>query len=357
MRLILLLAFICSSAVADPMYGHDVIILGGQSKNALSQIGEGRAIGFLDILNPYPNLEFLWNKKHPQAFRGHLIDGTVNGHACSGNATNLPMIRKAARKFQAFCDGKNTKCFVSPVLEHGCKNKALVDKWFAILRKEAPRMQYVCSALNAYCPSNVLIEKHGNKTKADIVSNDGNSIYDGDTYTRTSNGMIKDMQGSVITFAWSNCDNGRTTGEKVFVPISNRVNWCKPEDYQQKEKLLGLPDNMPSIEGCKPFKGKELLKTNAEYYGKTDDGRGNKPLLILNKNYGRISIQKLDGKEVACAKYYGPFSGGGFRHYVGSCSGENPVELLKDFGGEWGLAKAGGKCWLVNAVRRQGFFR
>lgn len=353
-KLILLVLILASFAHAEPKRGLDPLGLAKQdAKIIANQIDSDSAIGFLDVTfgDPYPNLQKIVATGKVSAVRVHLGDGTPMNHGCTDKLRDLQYLKKGAKRFKQFCDShSNIECFISPWLEHGCKDKALVERWYDVLRTNAPAMRYVCSAYLGYCPSNVIIEKHGNTVSAPITSNDGASVYDSNTVQYRNS-------GSLLTLAWSNCDNGRTTGEKTFAPISKRVDWCNRFDYIQKVRLMRPPAPMPNVPGCKPFTGKELLKTNAEYYGKEkDDGRGNKPLLILPKQYSRISIQRLDGQEVACAKYYGPFSGGGYRHYVGSCSGDNPIQLMGKLTSEWGLAKAGNQCWYFNAIRRQGYY-
>ncbi len=72
-----------------------------------------------------------------------------------------------------------------------------------------------------------------------------------------------------------------------------------------------------------------------------------------------IVAETLRGSSVGTMSYYGPFSGGGFRHYIGGRYGSDyaPTTLMDLLGGEWGLLKSGGRCWIFNAIRRQGYFR
>lgn len=353
---LVLTALQCS---ATPIYGLDSLGLAKQSINYLcaesdKYAGGGELAGtFGDIR---PNLKKWAACSNQIANRVHLIDGTPSNHACSGNVTSLSFLSKKAKTMRAFMPEAPSiqHWYVSPVLEQGCKDKNIVNGWFKQLKKDWPEATPVCSSNGqGYCPPGVLREDHGGGW-GDITSNDGVSIFDTDSMKYLGS-------GKVLTLAWSNCDNGRVTGEHPGDPVPlppNRVNWCTQNEYRQKVRMLRTPPPFPSIPGCQIITQPDTSKVNAEFYGKGhDDGRGNKPMLIMKGHYGQISIQKLNGEEVGCFKPYNPPATNGYRYYEGNCSGKTPDQLMDLLGGEYGKLVSGSNCYIWNSIRRLGTYR
>lgn len=338
-----------------PTYGEDDLGLAKlNAADIRDNIDSGTALGWLEDTfgDAHPKAKKILDSDKIIKVRVHLGDGTVSNHGCTSKQKDLVLLNKKAKSLKKFSASyTNTQWYASPFLEHGCKDQNLVESWFKLLRNTLPTFKMVCSTYGGYCPSDVIPEKHGNNISGKILSNDGQSLYD-------SNSPKYRLAGDDIVFGWTNCKNGRTTGEDSFTPISKRVDWCTKDETLQTIRLLRAPEPMPNIAGCTSITAPETLKNNSEFYGKDkDDGRGNKPLLILKNKYSRISVRRIsDNKEVGCFKYYAPYSGGGYRHYMGNCSGQTPVKLMNQLGGEWGKAVSGNKCWLINAIRRQGTF-
>jgi hypothetical protein len=127
---------------------------------------------------------------------------------------------------------------------------------------------------------------------------------------------------------------------------------------------MAKPNPPPQCRSVRELSGGEIGKPNAEAYcnGVANDGRGNKPLLILKKSGQRgdkLKILNPAGKEVGCFGYYGPYDKPGLhRWYVGKCSDQKPYQLYKQLGGEWGFATlGGGACLRFNSIRRTGTYR
>lgn len=342
-----------------PTYGEDDLGLAKLNAAEIRDaIDPGTALGWLENTfgDAHPKVKKILDSSKIIKARAHLGDGTVANHGCTDKLRDLNLLRANITNFKKVSDlYPNIGWYVSPWLEHGCRDQTLVNKWFTILRNKLPGMRYVCSAYGGYCPANVIHEKHGNKATGKIISNDGDSFFD-------ANSPKYRVAGDDLVLGWTNCKNGRTTGEKTFTPINLRVDWCTQDETVQTIRLLRAPEPRPNIPGCGDFTGWELSKVNAEFYGKEkDDGRGNKPMLILPNRYSRLSVRRIrDNKEVGCYKYYGTYSGegGGYRHYMGDCSGQTPVKLMNQLESEWGkLVAPGGKCWMLNAIRRLGYYR
>ena len=350
----------CDARAQERLYGVDALALAKHNPRVLSEELYGNSVlGFLDATfgDPYPNLEHVLRSGKVVAVRAHLIDGTcIRNRVCEAGAPgygdNRSLRARAQRLARFAAKYPAVKWYVSPFLEHDERNQARVQSWYQVLREAFPAASPVCSAFTGHCPRGVLIEKHGG-APGDITSPDGISHFD-------MNSEKVRNAGRLISFSWIPENNCRVSGEKTFTMPKRRVNCPTRPLIRQQMALLRPSAPRPVVAGCKPVGAPELLKTNAEYYGEAqDDGRGNKLLLISQKRYPKLELFTLGGRKVGHISYYGPFDGGGYRHYIGGRYGsnQNPVQLMNEFGGEWGLLRGGGVCYIVNAIRRQGTFR
>lgn len=176
-----------------------------------------QVVGVLDHTfgNPYPKLVKF---KHLKLIRVHLLNGTLNNHACAPRYTQL--IRAKNRLYQFSLNHPKIDIYASPSLEHGCTRKGVVHRWFSKLSKFIP----VCSAYKGYCPKNVLIEKHGANARGDIASNDG--------------AALGKLRGKVINLLWHPCMNGRQGLGPEFLPPSERLGYCSKHQLHAVVQLL-----------------------------------------------------------------------------------------------------------------------
>lgn len=342
-----------------PIYGMDILGLAKQNINYLCAESDKNGAGgelagtFGDIR---PKLSTWAACSNQVANRVHLIDGTVNNHACSGNVTNSSLLIKKAQLMRAFMPmaASIKKWYCSPVLEHGCTSSSIVNKWYAILQKYWPECISVCSSNGkGYCPKGVLKENHGGG-HGDITSGDGISTFDADSIDFRSS-------AKVMALSWHNCMNGRLTSEKPGQPVPlppNRVNWCSQEEIRHAVRIMREPSPKPALLGCKDILPPNIGKPRSENYGVGHgDNRQNKPMLILKQKTSRFSLQKITGQEVGCFSNYQPPATPGQRYYEGNCSGKNPTELQDLLGSEWGKLVGGGQCYIYNPIRRLGVYR
>lgn len=353
----LFITICASSAIADPMYGYDILGLAMQPIQMIKEeFMDGYCIGALEgtFGDVVPALDNLLDTGKVQCMRVHLGNGPCkrNGNCGPGEISpkNIKAIKDRALGIQALTvKYPRVKCYLSPYLEHDEKDKKLVNSWVKALKESAPDCRVVISAHTGYVPPNVLVEKHGNNAKGDVISNDGVSLFD-------SNSSKYRTGGKVIVFGWIHRFNLRVSGEKTFTQPRKRTNKVTRDNMIQVGRLLKPQEVKPNTQ-CKSISAPELWKTNAEDYGdKVNDPRGDKPLYISKNKVSKYSITTISGKVIGCAKYYGPYEGL-YRHYVGNCSGDSGVELMDKAKSEWILLKGGSKCYLANAIRRGGYWK
>jgi hypothetical protein len=362
----LLLLFAAPSvALAQDTWGVDTLALARMDARMVTQdTPEGWYVGALEgtFGDPLPNLERIAREGKLGGHRTHLFNWTCyRNRSCEKGEpkiTDLATLGKRAAKYQALHSRyPRFGCFLSPWLEYDERDPKKVEAAINVIRTHAPSCTPVLSPYKGVTIPGVLVERHGNKAKADITSNDGEHLFDSDSSAfRTS--------GRKITFGWIPRFNLRVSGEKTFTPPSRRKNKPTPDNFKQVVAVLRPPAGKPSQKPaqCKTVREvtkPNLYKPNSEDYG-TPDKRGDRPLLIWNKKVGsNFNILAPNGKKIGCAKYYGTYEGGGYRHYVGDCSGDSGVSLMREAGGEWVYYQEGSSsnCLLVQTVRRVGYFR
>lgn len=360
-QLLCLLFLLAAPVEAQQYTGLDLLALARFDAAMVARnIPKGTAIGALQgtFGDVVPNLDKLLATGKVSAFRVHLVNTVCRRNKNCENGepaqTDFSTYTARARQFGALAAKyPQVACFISPSLEHDEKNVSIVSRWIDIIRREAPTCKVVVSAFTGVVPAGVIREKHGNAQTGQIVSNDGDNLFDSDsTKYRTA--------GSLITFGWIPRFNMRFSGEKVFTPPSKRTAKPSAEDIQQAVRLLmpefPKPAKPAQCATVREVKAPELHKTNSEDYNGPDP-RGNRPLLISKKRYNTLDVLAPSGAKIGCAKYYGGFPPNLFRHYVGSCSGDSGVSLMNKARNEWIFYKAGRECILVNSIRRTGSFR
>lgn len=326
-------------------------------------IPEDFALGVLDETfgDIYPALHTILKKKKLKILRVHLIDGTcIRNKVCEKGAPGYKnvneLISRAVRLKRFMSSYPNTRVLVSPFLEHDEQDKKLVTSWFKAIAQHTD-FELVCNPFTGYCPKKVgtrkiLRESHGCNTDKPIVSPDGVSGFDCNNFTYGDT--------SEIEFSWIPQNNGRFTGDKKFTMPKERrkANFTNRNELRQQIVTLRDASPQPMVTGCPLVKRPELYKTNAEYYGRSDY-RGNKGLFISQLRTENINIHRLDGTKIGTLVYKSEYSGGGYRYYIGERggSGQNPLQLMRQLGGEWGLLRSGSYCRLFNAVRRVGYYR
>lgn len=349
--------------VTPSLRGPDVL---GLARQSLSRVRDSllphSAIGVLEgtfgpVVGP---LDYEIAGGNVDAFRAHLTNGTCfRNHNCERGepaANDLRSLGKRAAAFEALKEKyPAVACYLSPRLEHDETNKTLVNSWINTIHQFAPQCTVVISAFKGYVPQGVLVERHGNTAKGDIISNDGVSLFDANTDSYVNGGRL-------ISFGWWYRLNLRTSGEKTWTPPTKRTARATSDEFNQARYLLVTPKPpIPVLSACPRARElkttNEIWKTRSEdYNGK--DPRENKPSLIVPGVYSKgFVISDPSGHTIGCLKYYGSYSGikGTYRYYIGNCSGQNPEQLFIAAGNqEWVCLKNGNTQFAVSSLRRSG---
>lgn len=351
------------SVFADAVKGYDILARARENDQVVRQnILPGTAEGVLqgtfgDVI---PHLEGDINTGKLVAFRAHLNNYTcIRNHNCEAGEpkiTDLDSLRKRAQAFEALHQRHpNVGCYLSPWLEHDIKDQAVVNQWFQIVKAAAPSCQPDCSYGVGYCPP-TLIERHGNQAHGDIVSNDGESLWDSDSVDYWKHATI-------LVLGWIHHENNRRSGEKTWTPPSKRPALLTAQDIQQINALMQQqPPAPPAPAVCKKvidLKKPQLLKSNSEDYGQGNP-RDDKPVLLVTAKYKNgLGVLSPLGQKVACASnvHNLPPLGNLNRYYLGECSNKANIRVLKEAGSEYVFYRNGNICYRGNAIRRVGYSR
>lgn len=277
---------------------------------------------------------------------------------------DLRVIEQRAKKYRTFKQCyPHINVWLSPGLEHDVKDESKVRGMLNAAARGCPECKVINSPYTGARPAGIPLELHGNKAEAFAVSNDGVSIFDGNSGTYRTNGQK-------YIAAWFNELNLRFTGEDK--PPPPKLRKCKPTGnlFKQAFLVLDVEDPKPGFpRQCqiqRDIKAPEILKTNGESYC-NNDSRGNRPLYITKisgRRGSRLDIYTSLWKKIGYFGYYGTYSAAGYhRWYVGEVgSGQTPDQLYDQNGRkEWAfiVRRTGGKteCTRFNTIRRLGTYR
>lgn len=376
MRWIFSLFLFINVAAAETIPGYDVLGLARYCKRYL----EAPKLPGLSTListfgDPLPCVEKRAAMGDLKVAQIDLIDATCwRNNACPPGVprpNDLKEIRKRAKLVQPLAlKFPNVEFWLSPSLEHDEKSQSVVVAMLEAAQSGCPACKVINSPFTGARPPGYPVELHGTKSTAFSISGDGASSFDADNSKSDGNGFEHRTSGTYTTFLWWNELNLRCTGEHTFTPPLQRTEKPSAAQFEQAYRISKLEQPRPAAPAqCKEVidlhPKKEIYKPNAESYcnGVPNDQRGNKPLLILQRQGSKgeiLPILNSSGARVGCFKGYGPFSDikGAYRYYMGDCSGQNPIELMDALGNEWGFVKLSkGKCLAINSIRRGGVYR
>ena len=326
--------------------GVDLLGIAKTPDSAIDAIPIGFAVGLLEIT--FGDTTKKLNralKRKPGAIRAHLTDGTGqrnhNAEPGAPKETDWDAYIKGAKKYEAIKKANpGVAVYISPRLEYDCKDQAIVKRWFSIIKQFAPSCIPVASAFSGWIPSGVLVERHGNKAKGDLTSNDGESLSDA--------GPEYHESGRLITFGWLHTMNGRGPGDDGFTPPSKRplTAFCDVHDIKYCEIWL------TRVQGKSDVKPPEILKPYAEYYSLRDDWRERKNMYASKVRVNGWEVW-ANGKKIGQFKHYPGLLNGLHRYY---CT-DYPDTIFAKAKGSTVVLKSGNQKVTLDCIYRTGKMR
>lgn len=346
------------------MMGVDILGLGSRHwplKLTIKTIPEGWAIGcFADTFGDCrPNLiKLLKTGKYP-ACRVHLWWSDAHKIA------PLTVVKEGAQRFEKIAQSfPEVAFYLSHSCEYNEKSKSEIEARVALLRQYAPHTIPVCSPLNSPSSKKAITEHHG----GDVVSKPGEiASLDGTEATDIDAAKWIDQNSKAsIAFLWSHRFNLRQMGNN---PPPKQRKAAPNEAYFNDIVALASDKGAPPApdfagEIIVPITKPRLYKTMAEDKVGNKDPRANKPLLLSPSKAPVMQIVTFKGQVIGKLGYYGPFSGGGYRHYSGGAGGSKLAAsdlmnaALEASGSPWVWFYDGTRYYgPVHAAFRAGYFR
>lgn len=344
------------------MIGLDILGLGSKHwpvKLSMNVIPEGWAIGtFWNTFGDCrPNLiKLLKTGKFP-ACRVHLWWSDAHKIA------PLSVVKDGAIAFEAIAQQfPNIDIYLSHSCEYREKSRSEVEARVGLLMQHAPHCIPVCSPIDG-SPTNIaaMTERHNDgfvSKVGELASMDGSEAADIDSAK-----WIKNTEKAEIQFLWSHRFNLRQQG--VNPPPKQRKAAPNRQYFEDIIALASPKGEAPTPSfTATPLKKPSLWKTFAEDKSGNTDSRANKPLLISPSKATKIDVVTFNNKVVCQLAYFGPYSGGGYRHYSGAKGGSKlsasqiAKAAINISGSPWVWFRDGKKFYgPVNSIFRGNYFR
>lgn len=163
-----------------------------------------------------------------------------------------------------------------------------------------------------------------------------------------------------------NCFSSREGVFFLWVPQFNMKRKADEKKPRPERKVTLSSDLIDSViylsrdTGAVNLSPKNIYKSHCEQTldDTAKDIRGNRPVIIVPEKANELQLVASNGQVVATAKYYGPFTGGGYRYYCSSF-GYQIAEKAKRIQGSTVVKLMAGKKLIgtINPAFRAGKFR
>lgn len=343
------------------MYGLDLLGLAHplfKLKDVIKALPQGWAVGCFDEVfgDVEPKLRKLL-KARPDI-------STVRVHLWWGGSAHriapIDLVKRRAPVFNRLAVDFGLYLYLSHSCEYNESSKSEVAARVAVIEKLAPNCIPVNSVYKGATIPGILIERHGSKAYGDLVSTDGENIYDMDAVK-----WLKNTASSDVQFMWGARFNLREA-YKEGQPVPPPSKRTAAPDYNFIRSIAELGE--PKPEAPKPaftsqaFKAPNIFKTHSEdIVG--PGARDNKPVVIMDVKAPELQIVTCTGDVIGKFPYYGVI-GKQFRYYSGISGGPNlygwqiAEKAEKTSGSPYIWLKAKGKTWgPIHPTFRQGVTR
>lgn len=275
----------------------------------------------------------------PKGFRIQLIWSDTHKFGDS----DIPKVISLSKRIQVLAlKYPNIKCEVSPFCEHNLSNP---DKYLDIVKQYAPNCEPVNTVWKGKLSNKYKNEVHG--SKANVPSGRFNWSGDGeDAFNSDIESSKAKFRQAEIFWFWICPNNGKMKCEDP-TPRPQRQGWTSKTEF---EALLYLTNS----KGNANLDSKYLFKSVSDKHSQEPQGKDAKPVMIAPIKTDSIKLYSQLGALMNTMRYYGAFSGGGYRYYASDygyrISKKNGNELLRVF-------VNGKSVGTVNSAFRQNKYR
>jgi hypothetical protein len=332
------------------IWGLDFLGLAKYGNLALAEFPDGWALGAFSRTfgDAIPAVSRILDTGRCPRVRLHLL--WKDDHKFG--AKEFEEIRREARRIVPFVRKYRGKIDIriSGACEHTLK-RADGEKLKALVLKELPGVTYVNTPWIKGGGETIsgVNEVHGNDAKAPRGQHDFS--FDGHNAVDSDFDAVRKRFSDCDTFyIWnSQCNGRKTTGDKT--PRPERKAW-------PTSRYIDSWIALSRERGAVSLPAKWIFKSHADQHDVPPEPRAGKPVWICPTKAAEIILRCRNGQIVDRARYFGPFTGGGFRYYssdVGYLIAEKAIRIQGD-----GLCEVvinGKVVGVVHPAFRAGSFR
>lgn len=327
------------------MYGLD--FLGGTKyeHEAIAGLPHGWAAGIFlrEFGDGFDLIEPLAHGGNCPAIRTHIL--WDKSHKYSAKLNKL-VFEEAAKLNAVAAKYPSVKFYVSPYCEHN-KPGSEIGPILKKLQHDCPHLTPVNSIWKGDIVKDYISEVHG-----DAKAPPGDFLWsaDGDDLPQIDSAKEVSAYGrALIRFGWGQRFNLRQQEDlKKDPPLLNlppMKRTAKPsvEYIHSVARLVQPPGTAPEFPHAHPlthFTGqKSIMKSHAEDKVGNNDPRANKLMAIFSEHAPEVDVYDCENNHIEQMRFYGPYSGGGFRYYSSFYGYQLGEKAKKQTGSEWVVFK------------------
>jgi hypothetical protein len=267
-------------------------------------------------------------------------------------AKELPLCKARIEKLLPIIKANpGTKWYISPTCEHRLNEKEWL-KFADIVAKVAGGL--VCIVNSPENGKGFVSREYINEYHHEKRPRAGGKFafsFDGDNCVDSDIEAYKTAyQGSQYFMLWnSQCNGRRNTEDKT--PRPSRQYWPIPK---QIDSWVWLTRDR----GVVVLPGKWLLKSHADQHSQPPAGKDQKPMFIIPDKVKEIVLKADNGQVIDTAKYFGTYTGGGYRYYFNQWGFELAQKAIRIHGKpQCNIFVNNKKVGVVNPAFRSGNYR
>jgi len=264
--------------------------------------------------------------------------------------SDIPTIEKRVKQLVPIMNKyKNVRWFLSPCCEHNLSESQFEPFVQAILKN-----YLMCTVVNSpnykkgFVSRKYLNEYHHEEKPRSggryAFSFDGANQVDSDIESYKAN--YKDAEYFML---WNSQCNGRRNLEdktprpkRKFFPTPKQIDsWI----YQTRDRgVVNVP--------------KGIFKSHSDQHTVPPSGKDQKPVYIISQKVKEIVLKADNGQTVGTLRYFGTFTGGGYRYYASEWGMDLAIKATRIHGkGVCNIFINGKKVGTINPAYRGGKFR
>lgn len=305
--------------------------------------GFGKAYNLIQQLDsyglPFMRIQLMWKDLH------NFNSGDVKG------------VENRAKKIASL--NLKTKLYISPCCEHELNDNQF-EPFAQAVKKHLPNVEIVNSPNKGkgHVSKKYLNEYHHEKPRAGsnrfAFSYDGANCVDSDIEQDKA-----DYKDAEYFMLWNSQCNGN---RKIFKPTDKRG----PKDFKNRKDRIYWPTDkqidswiwLTRDKGATQVRKGDIIKSHGDQHEVPPAGKDQKPVYIIKEKVKEIILKADNGQTIDTMRFFGSFTGGGYRYYATQWGFELAQKAIRIHGKPTcNYFINGKKAGVVNPAFRDGRYR